>query len=214
MLVSGLALAVLSPLLGLIAAAIRLDSPGPILYRATRSGRGGLPFTMFKFRTMQVRPDQHGPKITTHADSRITRVGNVLRPARLDELPNLWNVLAGEMSLVGPRPEDPYYVELYSPEDRAVLSVRPGVTSLASLLYRDEERLLVGEDWERVYVGQVMPAKLAIDRAYVERQSLGLDLKILAATALAPLRLEWLVNLDAEVAALGSAPAGRGVSPA
>jgi lipopolysaccharide/colanic/teichoic acid biosynthesis glycosyltransferase len=207
-LVSGLAMAILSPLLGLIAAAIRLDTPGPILFRATRSGRGGLPFTMYKFRTMRVRPDAHGPKITTHADSRITRVGRVLRPARLDELPNLWNVLRGEMSLVGPRPEDPHYVELYTPEDRAVLAARPGVTSLAALLYRDEERLLVGEGWERVYVEQVMPAKLAIDRAYVERRSLALDLKILAATALAPLRLEWLVHLDAEVAALGTATAG------
>jgi lipopolysaccharide/colanic/teichoic acid biosynthesis glycosyltransferase len=212
-LVSGLALAVLSPLLGLIAAAIRCDSPGPILFRATRSGRGGLPFTMYKFRTMRVRPDAHGPKITTHADRRITRVGKILRPARLDELPNLWNVLRGEMSLVGPRPEDPHYVELYSDEDRSVLAVRPGVTSLAALLYRDEERLLVGEGWERVYVEQVMPAKLAIDRAYVERQSLKLDLKILAATALSPLRLEWLCDLETETAALGPRPVAAPVSP-
>ncbi len=220
MLVSGLALAILSPLLGLVAAAIRIDSPGPILFRATRSGRGGLPFTMYKFRTMRVRPDAHGPKITTHADSRITRVGKILRPARLDELPNLWNVLKGDMSLVGPRPEDPHYVELYSPEDRAVLAARPGVTSLAALLYRDEEKLLVGEGWERVYIEQVMPAKLAIDRAYVERQALMLDLKILAATALAPLRLEWLVNLDAELVGLGTTTdgtpvrAGQGIGPA
>lgn len=202
MLVAGLALAALSPVLGAIAAAIRLDSPGPILFRATRSGRGGRPFTMYKFRSMVVRPAEHGPKITTHADRRITRVGQILRPTRLDELPNLWNVLRGDMSLVGPRPEDPHYVELYSDDDRAVLSARPGVTSLASLLYRDEERLLVGDGWERVYVEQVMPAKLAIDRAYVERQSLWLDLKILVATALAPLRLEWLLNLEVAVEAL------------
>jgi lipopolysaccharide/colanic/teichoic acid biosynthesis glycosyltransferase len=157
---------------------------------------------MYKFRTMQVRREAHGPKITTHADRRITRIGRLLRPTRLDELPNLWNVLRGEMSLVGPRPEDPHYVELYSDEDRTVLAARPGVTSLAALLYRDEERLLVGEGWETVYVEQVMPAKLAIDRAYVERQSLWLDLKILAATALAPLRLEGLIDLDREIAAL------------
>jgi lipopolysaccharide/colanic/teichoic acid biosynthesis glycosyltransferase len=157
---------------------------------------------MYKFRTMHVRPAEHGPKITTHADRRVTRVGGLLRPTRLDELPNLWNVLRGEMSLVGPRPEDPHYVELYSDEERAVLSARPGVTSLASLLYRDEERLLVGDGWERVYVEQVMPAKLAIDLAYVARQSFWLDLKILAATALAPLRLERLVDLHHEVAAL------------
>jgi lipopolysaccharide/colanic/teichoic acid biosynthesis glycosyltransferase len=193
---------VLSPILAVIAAAIRLDSRGPVLYRATRAGRAGRPFTMYKFRTMQERRDTHGPKITTSGDRRITRVGRLLRPSHLDELPQLFNVLRGEMSLVGPRPEDPHYVELYSTADRAVLAVRPGVTSLASLLYRDEERLLVGEEWERVYVEQVMPAKLAIDKAYVERQSLWLDLKILAATALAPLRLEGLIDLEREIAAI------------
>src|SRR4051812_29935648 len=204
-----MALAVLSPLLGAIAAAIRLDSPGPLLYRATRSGRYGQPFTMYKFRTMYVRPEQHGPKITTHADRRITRVGRLLRPTRLDEVPNLWNVLKGDMSLVGPRPEDPHYVELYKAEDRAVLEARPGVTSLAALLYRDEERLLVGEGWEKVYVEQVMPAKLAIDRAYVERRSLWFDLKILAATALAPLRLEGLIDLQREAATVPGLGAAR-----
>jgi lipopolysaccharide/colanic/teichoic acid biosynthesis glycosyltransferase len=202
-LLAGVGMVVLGPVIGAIAAAIALDSPGPVLFRATRSGRGGLPFTMYKFRTMQERRASHGPKITTHADRRVTRVGRLLRPARLDELPQLWNVLRGEMSLVGPRPEDPQYVALYSPEDRTVLAARPGVTGLAALLYRDEERLLVGEGWERVYIDEVMPAKLAIDRAYVERQTLWLDLKILAATALAPFRLERLIRFDRTVAALG-----------
>jgi lipopolysaccharide/colanic/teichoic acid biosynthesis glycosyltransferase len=202
-LLAGLGMVALSPVIGAIAAAIALDSPGPVLYRATRSGRDGLPFTMYKFRTMRERRESHGPKITTHADRRVTRVGRLLRPTRLDELPQLWNVLRGEMSLVGPRPEDPQYVALYSPEDRTVLAARPGVTSLAALLYRDEERLLVGEGWERVYIDEVMPAKLAIDRAYVEQQSLWLDLKILAATALAPLRLEGLIRLERAVASLG-----------
>jgi len=192
----------LSPLFAVIAAAIKLDSPGPVMYRATRSGRDGHPFTMFKFRTMQERRDAHGPKITTHADRRVTRVGRLLRPSRLDELPQLWNVLRGDMSLVGPRPEDPHYVELYSVDDRTVLTVRPGITSLAALLYRDEERLLIGEGWERVYIEQVMPAKLAIDRSYVERQALWLDLKILAATALGLLGLERLVNLERKATAL------------
>jgi lipopolysaccharide/colanic/teichoic acid biosynthesis glycosyltransferase len=213
---SSIGIVALSPLFGAIAAAIKLDSPGPIMYRATRSGRGGRPFTMYKFRTMQERRETHGPKITTHADRRITRVGRLLRPTRLDELPQLWNVLRGDMSLVGPRPEDPHYVELYSADDRAVLLARPGITSLATLLYRDEERLLVGEGWERVYVEQVMPTKLAIDRAYVERRSLWLDLKILAATALAPLRLEGLVNLEREAVPPRRDPAGPGrkASPA
>jgi len=207
---------ILSPIVAAVAAAIKLESPGSVMYRATRSGRHGVPFTMFKFRTMQERRETHGPKITTHADRRVTRIGQLLRPSRLDELPQLWNVLRGEMSLVGPRPEDPHYVELYDDDDRAVLAARPGITSLAALLYRDEERLLVGEGWERVYVEQVMPAKLAIDRAYVARQSLWLDLKILAATALAPLRLEALVDLEREVAALdrARAPSERRTAPA
>jgi lipopolysaccharide/colanic/teichoic acid biosynthesis glycosyltransferase len=187
---------VLSPILAGIAVAIRLDSPGPILYRAQRAGRFGRVFTMLKFRTMQDRRETHGTKITTHADRRVTRVGRLLRPIRLDELPQLWHVLTGEMSLVGPRPEDPHYLAYYSERHRAVLSARPGITSLTALLYRDEERLLVGDDWERVYVDEVMPAKLDIDLAYVKRQSLGLDLKILAATVLAPLRLERLVPLS------------------
>jgi lipopolysaccharide/colanic/teichoic acid biosynthesis glycosyltransferase len=213
--VAGLGLVVLSPLLVALAVAIRLDSPGPVLFRATRAGRHGRPFTMYKLRTMRTDPETPGPKITTHADRRVTRVGRLLRPSRLDELPQLWNVVRGAMSLVGPRPEDPRYVELYTPADRVVLAARPGVTSLAALLYRDEERLLVGDGWERVYVEQVMPAKLAIDRAYVERQSLRLDLKILAATALAPLWLERLIDLECEATALHHAtrPGRRGEQP-
>lgn len=199
---AGLGLVTLAPLLSLIAAAIRLDSPGPVLYRARRAGQYGQPFTMLKFRTMQVRGEAHGTLITTHADRRITRVGRLLRPTRLDELPQLWNILIGQMSLVGPRPEDPHYLQYYSERQRAVLSVRPGLTSLTALLYRDEERLLVGAGWEQVYIHEVMPAKLDIDLAYVERRSFGLDLKILAATALSPLRLEHLLHLDRVVAAL------------
>jgi len=167
-----------------------------------------------KFRTMQTRQDAGATRITTHADRRITRVGRLLRSSRLDELPQLWNVLKGDMSLVGPRPEDPQYVELYSPADRVVLAARPGITSLAALLYRDEERLLVGEGWERIYVERVMPAKLAVDRAYVEQQSFWLDVRILAATALAPLRLERLVNLEYELTRLGARLPGQEPAPA
>ena len=180
---AGLGLAGLAPVLAAIAAAVRLDSPGPILYRARRTGRGGAEFTMYKFRTMHARRASHGPLITPADDRRVTRVGRVLRRAKLDELPQLWNVLRGDMSLVGPRPEDPHYVALYSPEQRRVLEVRPGITSLAAIRYRDEERLLQGPDWERTYVTQVMPAKLRIDLEYVERQSLWLDSRILWATA-------------------------------
>jgi lipopolysaccharide/colanic/teichoic acid biosynthesis glycosyltransferase len=191
---AGVGLVALAPLMAGIAAAVRLDSPGPILYRAKRAGRGGRPFTMYKFRTMRVRPAGQGDRITRQGDDRITRVGRVLRAGRLDELPQLWNVLAGDMSLVGPRPEDPHYVELYTPSQRRVLDVRPGVTSLAALRYRDEQALLVGPDWEQTYRAVVMPAKLAIDLAYVERQALGLDLRILAATALLAVGLARLAD--------------------
>ncbi len=194
MTVAALGLAVLSPLLAAIAAAIRLDTPGPVLYRAIRSGRDGRPFTMYKFRTMHIQPQAGGARITTHGDRRVTRVGRFLRPTRLDELPQLWNIVRGDMSLVGPRPEDPHYVDMYPPDGRVVLTVRPGLTGLTALLYRDEERLLVGEDWERVYVDQVMPAKLAIDRRYVEEQTFWLDLKILAATGLSFCGLDRLID--------------------
>jgi lipopolysaccharide/colanic/teichoic acid biosynthesis glycosyltransferase len=183
-LVAGVGLVALAPLMGAIAAAVRLDSPGSVLYRATRAGRYGRPFMMYKFRTMRVLRKGRRVRITRHGDDRITRVGRLLRRTRLDELPQLWNVLVGEMSVVGPRPEDPHYVELYSPRQRRVLDARPGITSLASLRYRDEQALLVGPSWERTYVERVMPAKLEIDLAYVERQSVDLDLRILAATAL------------------------------
>ena len=191
---AALGLAALAPVLAAIAAAVRLDSPGPILYRARRVGRGGVEFTMYKFRTMYARRADHGPRITPSGDRRITRVGRVLRGAKLDELPQLWNVLRGDMSLVGPRPEDPHYVALYSPEQRRVLDVRPGITSLAAVRYRDEERVLRGPDWERTYVTQVMPAKLRIDLDYVERQSLLLDARVLWETARSLVRLssrEW-----------------------
>jgi lipopolysaccharide/colanic/teichoic acid biosynthesis glycosyltransferase len=182
-LVAGLGLTSLAPVLGTIAAAVRLDSPGPALYRARRVGRGGVEFTMYKFRTMHVNRPAHGPRITHQSDPRVTRVGRLLRRTKIDELPQLWNVLIGDMSLVGPRPEDPHYVALYTPEQRRVLEARPGITSLASARFRDEERLLVGADWERTYVTQVMAAKLAIDLDYVERRSLALDARVLWETA-------------------------------
>ena len=183
MTVSALALTALGPVLAAIAAAIKLDSPGPVFYRGLRAGRRGVEFRIYKFRTMHVGPDNSGPRITRYGDRRVTRVGRVLRRTKLDELPQLLNVLKGDMSIVGPRPEDPHYVALYSPEQRKVLDVRPGITSLASVQFRDEEALLVGSDWERTYVNEVMPAKLEIDLAYVRDRSLLLDARVLWATA-------------------------------
>jgi len=179
---SALGLLLLSPLLLLLAIWVRLDSPGPIFYRARRVGRGGDLFALYKFRSMVVDADRQGPGITVSADRRVTRAGRFLRRTKLDELPQLINVLKGEMSLVGPRPEDPRYVALYTPEQRGVLAVRPGITSAASLAFRHEEQLLGGANWETIYREQVMPAKLAIDLAYLEQRTLLSDLRLILRT--------------------------------
>ncbi len=181
-LASALGLIVLSPLMLALALAVRLSSPGPVFYRANRIGRDGKPFKLYKFRSMVVGADRRGPGITSANDSRITPIGKFLRATKLDELPQLLNVLRGEMSLVGPRPEDPRYVALYTPEQRTVLSVRPGITSLASVRYRDEAALLVGPNWEARYVNQIMPKKLAFDLEYTRQANLLADLKILSQT--------------------------------
>lgn len=181
---AALGLALLAPLLLAIALWVRLDSRGPVLFRQERVGRFGKPFQIHKFRTMAVDAPARGLQITVGADPRITRAGRVLRAAKLDELPQLWDVLRGAMSLVGPRPEVPRYVALYPQELRQiVLSVRPGITDLASLQYRDEAALLAGAaDPERVYVEQIMPAKLALAARQVREASLAGDLRLIIAT--------------------------------
>lgn len=183
-----LGLILLSPLFLLLAVLIKADSVGPVLFRAERVGQGGQLFRLFKFRSMVSHADQRGPGITAAGDERITRVGRLLRKSKLDELPQLINVLTGEMSLVGPRPEDPRYVALYTPEQRRVLEVRPGITSPASLCYRHEEQLLAGPDWEQVYIEQVMPHKLQIELDYVERRTCSTDLNVILRTVLAVFR--------------------------
>lgn len=175
-------LLILAPLLLLLALFVKLTSPGPIFYRATRVGRCGQNFKLLKFRSMVVNADQIGPAVTGALDARITPTGRVLRRTKLDELPQLFNVLRGEMSLVGPRPEDPRYVALYTDEQRRILDVRPGITSPASITYRDEETMLVGEDWETHYIEQVMPVKLALDLEYARNPNLISDLVILFRT--------------------------------
>jgi lipopolysaccharide/colanic/teichoic acid biosynthesis glycosyltransferase len=179
---SGAGLVVLSPLFFVIAIAVRLNSRGPVFYRARRVGRHGKEFLLYKFRSMITDADQIGPGITSAQDNRITSVGRFLRRTKLDELPQLINVLRGEMSLVGPRPEDPRYVELYTPEQREILRYRPGITSMASFTYRNEEQLLSGDDWERMYVDQVMPAKLTIDLEYARRANLFTDVWLILRT--------------------------------
>ncbi|TMB62591.1 MAG: sugar transferase [Chloroflexi bacterium] len=172
-------LVILSPVLVALAAAVRLTSRGPAFHRATRVGRDGRPFTMLKLRTMRAGP---GAAITTRDDPRVTALGRALRRARLDELPQLFNVVRGEMSIVGPRPEDPRFVALYSEEQRAVLALRPGITGAAQLVFRDEAALLDPADPEGSYVRAVLPRKLAIDLEYARGRSLAGDLRIMGMT--------------------------------
>jgi len=172
----------LSPVLAVIAIAVKHGSPGPVLFRQTRVGRDGRPFSILKFRTMRV--ESAGREITVGADPRITPVGALLRAHKLDELPQLVNVLRGDMSLVGPRPEVPRYVALYPPEIKAiVLSVRPGITDPTSLTYRDESTLL-GEaaDPEQYYREILLPEKLRSYVDYVRNRSFGHDVRIIFTT--------------------------------
>ncbi len=182
--VAGLGLLLLSPLLVALGLWVRLDSPGPALFRQERVGRFGRTFRIHKFRTMVDGAPALGPGITVGADARITRAGAWLRSRKLDELPQLIDVLAGSMSLVGPRPEVPRYVALYPAALRdRVLSVRPGITDPVSLQMADESaRLARAADPEREYVEVLMPAKLREAAAYAERATLWSDLQVLART--------------------------------
>lgn len=175
-------LLLLSPLLLLIALWIRRDSPGPVLFRQERVGRHGTLFRIYKFRSM--RQDNTGPQITVGADARITPSGHFIRAYKLDELPQLINVLRGDMSLVGPRPEVPHYVALYPADVRTeVLSVRPGLTDWASVQYRSESTLLAtSANPEKTYTDIILPAKLALCQQYVRNRNFWLDLKIIAMT--------------------------------
>jgi lipopolysaccharide/colanic/teichoic acid biosynthesis glycosyltransferase len=181
-LLSALGLIALSPLLACIALLVKCDAPGPVFFRQQRVGRGGRLFRIHKFRTMRAGGD--GPPITADGDARVTRAGRWLRRAKLDELPQLIDVLKGDMSLVGPRPEVPRYMALYPPEARAqILSVRPGITDRAAIEFRDEERLLAASpDPERAYVEQLMPLKQRYYLDYVRGHSLMGDARIVADT--------------------------------
>lgn len=189
LLLAGAGLLLLWPFMLVLAWLVRRDSAGPILYRAQRIGRGGQPFAMLKYRTMYVGSDA-GAGITGAVDRRITPLGARLRAYRFDELPQLINVVRGEMSLVGPRPEAPQYVALYSPEQRAVLTVRPGITGATQLLYHDEASLLTGPDVEAQYVNELLPAKLASDLDYIRRRTIWLDLLIIGRTVWTMIRRE------------------------
>jgi len=187
--VSVFALLLLSPILLAAALAVWLDSGRPVLFRHRRVGLGFRPFDILKFRTMRVQTG--GPAITVAGDARITRVGKLLRGTKLDELPQFWNVLIGDMSLVGPRPEVPKYVDMFHDRYQRVLKVRPGITDIASIRFRDEEKLLAkGSDPLREYVQSILPLKLDLADEYVRTRSLRLDFLILFKTLLVILRTE------------------------
>ena len=190
LLLSSIGLLMLAPLLLLIALLIKLDSPGPVMFRQERVGRFGKPFRIHKFRTMRHEPAGQGLQITGGADRRITRVGGFLRAAKLDELPQLLDVWLGDMILVGPRPEVPRYVAHYPADLREkVLSVRPGITDIASIEYRDESAVLArAADPEQAYIHEVLPHKLALAAQYVERSSIWLDAWLIWRTLVAIVR--------------------------
>lgn len=197
-LVSSILLVGFSPLFLIVAALIAVESGTPIFHHALRVGRGGSLFTLYKFRSMVVNASSTGPGLTRQGDRRVTRVGRFLRKFKIDEMPQLINVLKGEMSMVGPRPEDPRYVLRYTTEQRRVLGVRPGISSPASIKYCNEEELLAPResDLERLYLTTILPDKLRLDLEYLERQSVLVDLVVLIQTAAA---IVW--------------PSGSGVKP-
>ena len=180
-----LALIVLLPLELGIAVAILLSSPGRVLYRQSRVGKNNVDFQLLKFRTMKTDADKNGELLTVGNDSRIIGCGHFLRKYKLDELPQLLNIIKGDMSIVGPRPEVRKYVNLYDDRQRQVLSVRPGLTDYASIQYIAESELLANSPYpEKTYIEEIMPAKLELNLKYIEHQSLREDIKLIFKTLL------------------------------
>jgi len=169
-------LILLSPLLILLSVCVKLDSRGPVFFRQTRTGFKGKPFSILKYRSMVVDAEKQGLQITASGDNRITRVGRILRKTKLDELPQLFNVLKGEMSLVGPRPEVPRYTQLYTPEQVRVLDYLPGITDPASIAFRHEESILAAaKNPDEAYINEIMPEKIRINLEYQQRANVFTD---------------------------------------
>lgn len=197
--VSALALLLLVPVFILIALLIKLEDGGPVFYRGVRVGRHGKLFRIYKFRTMVPDAERLGGSATPDDDPRITKIGKLLRKYKLDELPQLINVLKGEMSLVGPRPEVPRYVEMFSEEEKAILSVRPGITDWASLWDFDEGAILAGSsDPEKDYMEKIRPTKIRLQLKYVREATFLTDVKIILLTILTLILRKRLVNPDFE----------------
>lgn len=182
-------LVVISPILLFLSILIKLDSKGPVLFRQVRVTRYGRTFRIFKFRTMVNNAERMGTQVTTKGDMRITRLGRILRKYRLDELPQLLNIIRGEMSFVGTRPEVEKYVAAYTDEMMATLLLPAGVTSQASIQYKDEEKLLANaEDADQIYIDQILPAKMKYNLEAIEQFSFGQELKTMFETVLAVIR--------------------------
>ena len=183
LLLAGLALLLLSPFLLVVGLLVKLSCRGPAFFSQTRIGLDGKPFRLWKFRTMVLGAEQQGGQLTAAGDPRVSGVGRWLRRFKIDELPQVWNVLIGDMSFVGPRPEVPRYVNINNPIWRSILRVRPGITGLASLIYRNEDSVLAGSaDPELRYLEFVLPDKLNLSLPYVCQASLWLDVKLILAT--------------------------------
>lgn len=176
-------LVILSPILAVLAIWIKLDSEGPVFYRGVRVGRWGKPIRVYKFRTMVVNADKIGGPSTADDDPRLTKVGNRIRRYKLDELPQLINVLKGDMSFVGPRPEVQHYANMFTEEEKAILSVRPGITDWATLWNSDEGAILAGSaDPEKTYMEKIRPEKIRLQLEYVRKRTFWTDIKIIVET--------------------------------
>ena len=186
---SALGLLVLAIPFLIIAVIIKATSKGPVFFRQVRVGKGGKEFRIFKFRTMVVDAEKRGMQITVGADSRITGIGKFLRKTKVDELPQLINVLIGQMSFVGPRPEVPKYVAMYSDYQRNILKIKPGITELASIVYRDENDVLAkSDDPEATYINEIMPRKIELNIEYMQKMGFWYDIKLIFMTFAAILR--------------------------
>jgi lipopolysaccharide/colanic/teichoic acid biosynthesis glycosyltransferase len=182
---SFIGLIILSPVFAAAAAVIRLDSRGPVLFRQERIGRNFVPFTIYKFRTMSAATQGQGALITVGGDKRITRAGVFLRKYKIDELPQLINVLKGDMSLVGPRPEVRKYVDLFVEDYAKLLRIRPGITDPASIRYSEEETVLAAAgDWEEDYINRILPQKIALSLRYAEKPGVLMDVRLVLRTVL------------------------------
>lgn len=172
-----------------VAVAVKCSSRGPVFFRQVRVGKNGREFRIYKFRTMVADAEKKGMQITVGGDSRVTGIGRVLRKTKVDELPQLFNVFAGQMSFVGPRPEVPHYVEMYSDYQKNVLRIKPGITELASIVYRDENDVLAkSEDPERTYIEEIMPEKIKLNMQYMQKMNVFYDIYLIFRTFAAVLK--------------------------